>query len=195
MNDTLTEQVRRATYDSFALEGRCPSRAQIAGLLSVADAQVDEAMASLVAQRHVVTDASGEAVMAHPFTARNLGFSVMGQATLWWGGCAWDSFALPHVILREPRVLVATGCPHCDRALAWHVSRNARPDGSVVAHFLVPMRDCWSDVVHACSHQRIFCSSDCVEAWLAETGHERGYEMDLQTLWRLARDWLQRPPR
>lgn len=38
--------------------------------------------------------------MAHPFTAVPLGFSVMGQDTLWWGGCAWDSFAIPHLLPR-----------------------------------------------------------------------------------------------
>ena len=32
--------------------------------------------------------------MAHPFSTVPLGFSVMGNRTLWWGGCAWDSFAL-----------------------------------------------------------------------------------------------------
>ena len=40
-------------------------------------------------------DDQGQIVMAHPFSAVPLGFSVMGARTLWWGGCAWDSFALP----------------------------------------------------------------------------------------------------
>ena len=34
--------------------------------------------------------------MAHLFAAINLGFSVMGRNTLWWGGRCWDSFALPN---------------------------------------------------------------------------------------------------
>ena len=38
-------------------------------------------------------------------------------------------------------------------------------------------------------HQRIFCHEGCVDAWLAQTSHERGYVMDLATLWRLARGW------
>lgn len=29
----------------------------------------------------------------------------------------------------------------------------------------------------------------CVDAWLVRAGHERGYVMDLATLWRLARHW------
>lgn len=40
-----------------------------------------------------------------------------------------------------------------------------------------------------CGHQRIFCDEGCAELWLADTGHERGYVMDLRSLWRLASDW------
>src|SRR6476661_7105202 len=47
----------------------------------------------------------------------------------------------------------------------------------------------WNDVVYACSNQRLFCSKDCVQDWLASTGHAHGYIMDLATLWRLASGW------
>ena len=128
-------------------------------------------------------------LMAHPFSAIPLGFAVMGARTLWWGGCAWDSFALPHLLPDEPEVLVSTRCPGCDRALAWRVSREAPPAGEEVAHFLVPAARMWDDVVHTCGNQRLFCDAACVGAWLARTGHERGYVMDLGTLWRLAGGW------
>jgi hypothetical protein len=58
-----------------------------------------------------------------------------------------------------------------------------------VAHFLVPVAHMWDDVVHTCGHQSLFCSTDCVDDWLGRSGHERGYVMDLATLWRLARGW------
>ena len=47
----------------------------------------------------------------------------------------------------------------------------------------------WDDVVHTCGHQRIFCDDLCVDAWLSQTQHDKGYVMDLETLWRLARGW------
>ncbi|MGE5289850.1 MAG: hypothetical protein ACM3ML_22215 [Micromonosporaceae bacterium] len=47
------------------------------------------------------------------------------------------------------------------------------------------------DVIRTCGHQRLFCSADCVAAWLAETGLARGYVMDLGTLWRLAAHWYE----
>jgi hypothetical protein len=113
----------------------------------------------------------------------------MGRETLWWGGCCWDSFAIPHLVPDEPSVLVATICPGCGRPLAWTVTRDGPPVGDEVAHFLVPMARVWDDVLRACGNQRIFCDASCVDRWLAASGESKGYVMDLPTLWRLARGW------
>lgn len=135
----------------------------------------------------------GAGLMAHPFSAVPLGFSVMSERALWWGGCAWDSFALPHLLGDQVpgagNVVVATTCAACGRAHAWTVGREAPPVGEQVAHFLVPAARRWDDVVYSCANQRLFCSPDCVTAWLTSTHHEPGYLLDLATLWRLAAHW------
>jgi len=84
---------------------------------------------------------------------------------------------------------LATTCPGCGAALSWVVGTEAPPEGDEVAHFLVPTAHLWDDIVHTCGHQRLFCAEACVGRWLADTGHERGYVMDLPTLWRLAEGW------
>jgi hypothetical protein len=88
-------------------------------------------------------------------------------------------------------VLVATRCPAWDTALSWVVGCEAAPRGDEVAHFLVPAARMWDDVVHTCSNQRLFCNEGCVDAWLDRTGKERGYVMDLDTLWRFASRWYE----
>lgn len=107
------------------------------------------------------------------------------------GGCAWDSFALPHLLPDQGEVLVATRCPACSRPHAWNVGTERPPDGGQVAHFLVPVQRMWNDVVHTCRHQRIFCSEDCVENWIQSTRSKRGYVMDLSTLWQFAAHWYE----
>src|SRR6476661_7105201 len=129
VNREVVERVRRAIYDTFASQGHPPSRQQVRDLAAVDEAQVNEAVAELAAQRHLALDQSGNVVMAHPFTTVNLGFSVMGERNLWWGGCAWDSFAIPNLVKDEPSVLVATTCPACRRPLAWTVTRAGPPEG------------------------------------------------------------------
>jgi Alkylmercury lyase len=150
---------------------------------------VRSGLQTLGAARHLALGSDGEITMAHPFSAVPLGFSVMGRDTLWWGGCAWDSFALPHLLPDQGPMLVATTCPACDRAHAWRVDDREPPAGGQVAHFLVPVARMWDDVVYTCGNQRIFCSEDCVAIWLNESGHMRGSVLDMQTLWRLAAGW------
>jgi hypothetical protein len=184
------EAVRLAVYDGFRRTGRAPSQTELAVAAGLEPTLVPNALSALHRSRDLVLR-DGVIAMAHPFTSVPLGFSVMGERALWWGGCAWDSFAIPHLLPEERTVLVATTCPGCGAALAWVVDDRRPPDGAEVAHFLTPVARIWDDVVHSCGHQRLFCSTDCVQKWLARTGRERGYVMDLSTLWALARDWYQ----
>lgn len=183
------EDVRLAGYTALADTGRAPSGSDLGAATGLSVDEVGTALRALHEHRDVVLNADGDIVMAHPFATVPLGFSVMGANTLWWGGCAWDAFAMPHVVTREPAVLVATTCPACDTPHAFVVNRVAPPAGTQVAHFLTPTSRIWDDVVHTCANQRIFCSTDCVDAWLDSTENERGYVMDLGTLWRLASGW------
>jgi hypothetical protein len=188
VTDDQTEETRLRVYRTFARTGRAPRREDLAASVRLPLEQVDAALERLAQQRHLVLDA-GSIVMAHPFSSINLGFSVMGRETLWWGGCAWDSFAIPHLVPGEPSVLVATTCPSCAAAHAWTVTRDAPPAGSQLAHFLIPAARVWDNVVRACGNQKIFCGERCIASWLTRTGHERGSVFDLGTLWRLARHW------
>jgi Alkylmercury lyase len=184
------EELRLAVYRAFAAEGRVAPPAGLAAATGLPEAAVREGLRQLAAQRHLVLDAADRVVMAHPFASVPLGFSVMGRHTLWWGGCAWDSFALPHLLREEPDVLVATRCPACDRPHAWVVGREAPPPGDQVAHFPTPVARMWDDVVSTCAGQRLFCSPGCVDSWTA-AGNPRGYVMDLPTLWRFASRWYE----
>lgn len=185
------ENVRLAVYERFVTSGRAPGTAELAEATGQSPDGVRDALRQLHRSRDLVLDPDDpeRIVMAHPFSGIPLHFSVMGPETLWWGGCAWDSFAIPHLLEQVPDVLVATRCPACDTAHAWTVTAEAPPAGDQVAHFLTPAEHVWDDVVHTCRNQRVFCSTDCVEEWLVRTGEARGYVMDLPTLWRLARGW------
>ncbi|HEX5510182.1 MAG TPA: organomercurial lyase [Actinomycetales bacterium] len=183
-----SEDLRLAVYERFK-RGEIPRVAALAADLSTTAERVAIGLGALAAERHLALGPDGEITMAHPFTAVPLGFSVMGRDTLWWGGCAWDSFALAHLMPHQGPMLVATTCPACNRAHAWRVDDREPPVGDQVAHFLVPAPRMWDDVVFTCANQRIFCSQDCVTTWLDRSRHQFGYLVDLATLWRLASGW------
>ena len=183
------EDLRLAIYTSLAATGRAPDTTALATMLHAGPGEIDAGLRELAAARHLALDADGRVVLAHPFATIDLGFSVKGSHTLWWGGCIWDSFAIPHLVPDEPEVLVATTCQGCGRAHAWVVGRAAPPEGDQLGHFLVPAAHMWDDVVRSCSNQRVFCDRRCLDAWLAREGLERGYATDLATIWRLASGW------
>jgi hypothetical protein len=174
----MIEDLRLAIFTALARTGRMPP---LADQLAIAGspAALADALAQLAAGRHLALE-HGEVALAHPFATRSFGFSVMSTETLWWGGCAWDAFAIPHLVGTD--ALVATRCPTCNRALAWVVDRTAPPAGDEVAHFLVPVAEMWNDVIHTCSHQRLYCSAACAP-------DAAGTRLDLATLWRLASHW------
>jgi hypothetical protein len=151
--------------------------------------RVAEAIGLLADRRAWALGSDGEIVLAHPFATRSFGYSVMSDRTLWWGGCCWDAFAIPHLVPDCDSVIVAGSCPACERAMAWRVDTTSPPAGPEGAHFLVPTARMWEDVIHTCSNQLLFCDDACIDAWLAHTGHAEGYRMDLATLWRFAAGW------
>lgn len=183
------EATRHAVYNELASTGSLPSGSVLAVRLGIDVGGLQHDLEEMAAARHVVLDARREVVLAHPFATRSFGFSVMGPDTLWWGGCAWDAFAIPNLVPNSPSVLVATRCPACLTPHAWTVTNEAPPEGDQVAHFLVPANRIWPDSAHACENQLIFCSEMCVNDWLKSTGNPRGYVMTLATLWRLAEHW------
>jgi hypothetical protein len=183
------ETLRLRIYEQLAREGRVDGIALLSADIGEDEPTTAALLAALERDRHIVLDADGTIELAHPFATRDFGFSVKSHRTLWWGGCAWDSFAIPHLVAGSAPVLVATNCPGCGSAHAWNVDRDTPPTGEEVAHFLVPMTHVWDDVVHACENQRIFCGEGCVDDWLVRTGRPRGSVFDLATLWRLASEW------
>lgn len=190
LDPDVIEHVRVAVYRALADTGRLPSDAELADVAgSVTLAR--EAIRRLAELRAWALGADDEIVLAHPFATRSFGFSVMSDTTLWWGGCAWDSFAIPHLVPDCGPVVIATTCPACDRALVWRIDSSTEPGGSERAHFLVPAARMWDDVIHTCSNQLLFCDDSCIDEWLARTGHSEGYRMDLGTLWRFASGWYE----
>lgn len=184
------ERVRHAIYTQLARTGTVQDAGTMAAELELDPAEYETALTELADAHHLVLDGR-EIVLAHPFATRSFRFSVMGPHTLWWGGCAWDAFAIPHLVPDSPAVLVATTCPACATAHAWTVTNEAPPEGGQLAHFLVPTAQIWPDAAHACANQQIFCSEQCVADWLERTGNTRGDVLSLATLWRLAAHWYE----
>lgn len=186
----VIEDLRLLVYRQLAGHGRVEAVDDLAASLHITPEHVANGLQALHTTRNLVLDDSGGIVLAHPFATRNFGFSVMGATTIWWGGCAWDAFAIAHLVPAQPDTLVATRCPRCRKAHAWNITRSEPPQGDQVVHFATPMAHVWDDVVHACQHQRIYCNRHCLERDLADRHKaDNGARFDIPTLWKLAQHW------
>ena len=79
------EDLRLAVYRAFAETGRAPGAGELAGQFGVSARVVGDSLEELARARHLALGDHGQIVMAHPFSAMPLGFSVMGARILWWG--------------------------------------------------------------------------------------------------------------
>jgi hypothetical protein len=66
----VAERVRRAIYDTLAVQGRAPSVQQLQELAGLGQAEVAEAVAELAAQRHLALDQSGNVVLRACYRCR-----------------------------------------------------------------------------------------------------------------------------
>jgi Alkylmercury lyase len=182
--------VRLHVYRRFADDAAAATPAGIAAVIGGTEHDGLAALRALHEAHLIVLDkAQARIVMAHPWSADPIGFTVSSPDQKWWGGCAWDSFAIPALTGQD--CLVATHCPACGRPLALDVAPDEPPSdaGPLVAHLPVPVLRMWDDVVDTCSRQRLFCSREHVTEWLARTGTVRGEVLGLTALWRLATGW------
>jgi len=76
-----TEDLRLAVYRAFAETGRSPGADELAGELGVEIPVVAAGLEELARARHLVLGDQSQIVMAHPFSAVPLGFSVLGART------------------------------------------------------------------------------------------------------------------
>jgi hypothetical protein len=183
------EALRLAIYRWFMERSRPPTVAELVAELAVEADAVEAGIERLHEQRQLVLTPERTSIrMAHPFSAEPMGFVVEGRGTMWWGGCAWDSFAIGAALSAD--VTVTTRCPQCARRITAHVDERGRVDGDAfVAHFLIPVRRFWDDVVYTCSNQRMFCGVEHVRAWLAEAQVPLGAVLTPEQLWDLASRW------
>jgi hypothetical protein len=130
--------LRNRLYARFVELGRAPAPEEVGA---------DEAALRRLHDEHALVlepDRSGIRMLA-PFSAVPTPYRVEAGGRWWYGNCVWDAFGIPAALGVDGRV--EASCPDCGERLEVRVVEHRPEPADLVAHFLVPARQWWDDIV------------------------------------------------
>jgi hypothetical protein len=138
--------VRRYVYEAALARGRLPLLAEASEHLRTPLADVLDAFRRLAAARVLVLQLeSGEILMASPFSAVPTPFVVELPGYSCFGNCIWDALGIAAMTGQDARIV--TACADCGTAMEVTVANGALKNAEGLAHFAVPARRWWEDIV------------------------------------------------
>jgi hypothetical protein len=140
------QQARAFVYDTIFTHGAIPTVAATAAGLARTPEEVASAFQRL-AQSHVFVLQQGddEILMANPFSVVPTPFQVQSGSRTYWGNCIWDALGILTMLQSDGQVLAS--CGDCNAALVVTVSDGVVVDSPGVAHFSVPAKQWWDNIV------------------------------------------------
>jgi hypothetical protein len=145
MTEDFDTRTKLVIYRSLANGAHVPSRSELATQLGQDLPAIDSALARLREKKLVFLGrASGEIVMAPPFSAVPTSFVVEAGDQRYFANCVWDGYGIAAALRRDALIHASCGCCGDPMRLAvW----NGRPEPAPgVAHFAVPARHWWDDL-------------------------------------------------
>ena len=138
--------VRAFIFEHFLRMGRAPLVNEIAVGMAQPLSAIQAALQRLHEAHGVVLEPStGELRMVHPFSCVPTPFRVEVADQAWWANCIWDALGIPAMLKRDGSVQTQCGC--CGDAMTLTIQDGALVTPTGVAHFSVPARDWWRDIV------------------------------------------------
>jgi len=139
--------VRRHVYFAVVASARPPTVAETAAALETGEAEVEAAYRRLHDAHALVLYPGTTAIWAaNPFCFDRTPHRVTAAGRTWTGTCCWDALGIPGAFHGDG--VVDTVCACCGDPLRLEVVEGELARGAdLLAHFLVPARHWWDDIV------------------------------------------------
>jgi hypothetical protein len=139
-------QVRRYVYEATLKRGYPPAISEASAHFGVPASEVGDAFRRLAAGRVLVLQPdTGEILMASPFSGVPTPFVVELAGYSCFGNCIWDALGIAAMTGQDARI--KTSCGDCGAATEVRVGGGAVQNPEGLAHFAVPARHWWDDIV------------------------------------------------
>jgi alkylmercury lyase-like protein len=144
--------VRLAIYDSILTRGLVPTAGGLSEDLGCAADEIRGSLARLATGRVLVLDeATGEILMAPPFSAVPTGFRVAIGSHEWFANCSWDALGVLAMartagIPGSGAGAIRASCGDCGSTIELD-ARDIAGRTEPLLHFAIPARDWWRHIV------------------------------------------------
>ena len=149
METTITEfdlKIRYQIYRHFADNCRAPTYLEIAGLLNLAQDDVQDSFHKLHARHMIFLEPGTYAIrMANPFSAIPTRFRVKSGHKKWWANCAWDSLGIAAAL--DIDVQIDAAYPDIQEIVELQVSHGVVDGKNHLVYFPLPFRQWYDDLV------------------------------------------------
>jgi hypothetical protein len=136
--DERDRALRNRIYAQLVELGRVPTVAETGA--------EPEALGRLHDEHALVLEPDGSAIrMAAPFSGVPTPYRVQAAGREWFANCVWDAFGIPAALGADGHV--SATCADCGGELEVDVTDGRPEPGDLVAHFLLPARRWWEDIV------------------------------------------------
>lgn len=122
----------------------------------------------------------------HPFSLAPTNFFLQSARQKWWSNCAWCSLGAAALINEDLTIQSTLGSE--DELLKISVN-DGKIEDDLVAHFPIPMKNAWDNVIYTCSTMLFFRNEQQVDEWCTQHQIPKGDVQPIGKIWRFARKW------
>jgi hypothetical protein len=146
MDETKLWEMRAFIYQHFAEMTRPPLLEETASRFSL----TQEETASLYEELHgrhalYLKPGTHEILMANPFSGVETPFQVHANGKTYFANCAWDSLGIPAALRMDAEV--EASCAQSGEPIRLSVRKQQVQGSDALAHFLIPFRAWYEDLV------------------------------------------------
>lgn len=169
--------------------GACPTNSDLAHIMAVTPAGLEELLRSLSDIHGVVLHPHAcQPWVIHPFSLTPTINWVEGQPGGWWAPCVWCALGVAALVGGEVRVHTRYG-GEAESLTITVIDGHPVSFDEVFVHFAIPPRRAWDNVHQHCAMVLPFRSADQIREWCERHRLPHGEAVPLNQVARLARIW------
>ncbi|MGA7293202.1 MAG: organomercurial lyase [Terriglobales bacterium] len=143
--DALARDVRLHVFGEAAETGRVPQPPEIAAAMGCSQAEVEQALRQLAADKVLILAPNdGNIWAANPFCAVPSAFRVEACGKTYWGICIWDALGIAATLGAD--AVIRAACGDCSEPMLLEIAAGKLKRSEGIIHFAIPAHHWWDNI-------------------------------------------------